>query len=269
MANAYGRRYAKRKPGYKRPISAKRVLMRRSTSSTTQRGQIAKLAYQISRLKRSTGLVTAGKKVSFSLGINTNVSQNWTGRNLFCPKSSTGLTVWTNQFDFSVGALSTNILKIHSMYMPYEISSGDEAAKVDHTIVVMAPKSKQVLEETMNWTTGNKTLTLGVDYVYQNGVYTINNERWKIYHMKRTSTVQDYINYTPQYRPGNKGTVYLKNLNWTLKTPSGDLNGWANVATKLWPYYCHLMLFCFNNNSPVDLQYPVLKATPVFKCTAY
>ena len=195
-----------------------------------------------------------------------NLAQNYINRLMVCPTGIPGNTAWTQVFSSSANASESRNLCIKSLHMKYELTAGDEESLINHTIIMATPKSRKVLKECFNETTGQLTLVIDQDYILMNGMAIINKARWNIKYYKRHHTVQQPPAGSDITYPikENMGSINLK-LNWSIKNTQGS---WQDVLTHELPYYMRMFLLCFNNNSGFDLEYPTFAHTTLYKCTA-
>lgn len=252
----YGRRY---RPHRRVTRSYPRKSTRTSTSkklfALTKR--VNKIAY-----KQHTRTLP----LMFKKNDDFNLASNYINRLMVCPTSITGHTAWTQVFGANANASESRNLCIKSLHMKYELTAGDEESLINHTIIMVVPKSRKVLREVFNETTGALTLVIDQDYILENGMAIINKARWTIKYYKRHMTVQQPPAGSDITYPlkGNMGSINLK-MNWNIKNTQGS---WQDVTTHELPYYMRLFLLCFNNNSGLDLEYPTFAHTTLYKCTA-
>lgn len=195
-----------------------------------------------------------------------NLAANYIDRLMICPTGVPGHTAWTQVFGANTNASESRCLTIKSLHMKYELTAGDEESLINHTVVMVTPKSRKVLRETLNEATGALTMVVDQDYILENGMAIINKLRWNIKYYKRHMTVQQPPAGSDITYPlkSNMGSINLK-CNYKIKNTQGV---WGDVTTHEMPYYSRLFLVCFNNNSSIDLEYPTFAHTTLYKCTA-
>ena len=253
--------YGRRSSTFKRaPRRSYRPRTRYSTSKrvSTLTKRVNKLAYK--QRQRSLPLI-------FKKNDDFNLAANYINRLMVCPTGIPGNTAWTQVFGASANASESRCLTIKSIHMKYELTAGDEESLINHTIVVVTPKSRKVLRETFNETTGALTMVSDQDYILENGMALVNKARWNVRYYKRHHTVQQPPAGSDITYPlkNNMGSINLKKLNWGIKNTQG---AWTDVTTHELPYYMRCFLVCFNNNSSIDLEYPTFAHTTLYKCTA-
>ena len=221
--------------------------------------RVAKIAYK--QRERTLSLM-------FSKEDDYNLASSYNIRQLFVPKNIVGSTGWFQVFGSNQNATESRVLKVNSVNIQYQLYANTEEALIDHTVMILTPKSKKVFDEVFNPVTGAITLTNNTDYVMLQGMALINKNRFKVHHYKRNMTVQqDGGSGTQEVGyplPMNICKVNLK-LGWKIKN---TLGAWTDVDTNSLPHWMRMFMVVFNNNSAIDLEYPAIKYTALFKTTA-
>lgn len=256
--------YGSRSRRKKKSASAIKVVAKRRPTAANQKSQIMSLARKVNRL--SVNQNARQFSLMFKKNDDFNLAANYIDRLMIAPTGVPGHTAWTQVFGASANASESRVLRIKSLHMKYELTAGDEESLINHTIVMLAPKSRKVLRETYNETTGILSLVDNQDYILENGIAIINKQRWKIKYYKRHMTVQQPPAGSDITYPikANMGKINLK-MNWPIKNTQG---AWTDVTTYELPYYMRMFLVCFSNNSAIDLEYPTFAHTTLYKCTA-
>ena len=253
----YGRRYSTVR-------RAPRRYTRKSPRSSTSK-KVYALTKRVNKIQHKQQSRTL--PLIFKKNDDFNLAQNYINRLMVCPTGIPGNTAWTQVFGANANASESRCLTIKSIHMKYEVTAGDEESLINHTIVVITPKSRKVLRETFNETTGALSLVSDQDYVMENGMCLVNKARWNVRYYRRHMTVQQPpagsdITYPMK---NNMGSINLSKLNWSIKNTQG---AWTDVTTHELPYYMRCFLCCFNDNSGFDLEYPTFAHTTLYKCTA-
>ena len=240
---------------------------RRTPARTTKnKGAIIRLQKRVNKIAYKQRERTL--PLMFSKQDDYNLASSYNIRQLFVPKNIVGSSGWFKVFGSNANAEESRVLKVNSVNIQYQLYPSSEESLVDHTVMILTPKSKKVFDEVFNPITGAITLTNDTDYVMIQGVALINKQRFKIHHYKRNMTVmQDGGSGTQDLAypiPMNMCKVNLK-LGWKVKNTLGP---WTDVDTNSLPHWMRLFMVVFNNNSALDLEYPALKYTALFKCTA-
>lgn len=250
---------------YRRAGNTRRILRGKPTINKNKSAiyTLTKKVNQIAYKQRERTL-----KLMFSKQDDFNLASSYNIRQLFVPKNIVGSTGWFQVFGTNTNASESRCLKVDSVNIQYQLYPSSEESLIDHTVMILTPKSKKVFDEVFNPVTGAIVLTNNVDYVMIQGVALINKDRFKVHHYKRNMTVQqDGGSGTQELGypiPSNICKVNL-NLGWKIKNTVGP---WTDVDTNTLPYYMRMFMVCFNNNSAIDLEYPALKYTVLFKTTA-
>lgn len=248
---------------YRYPRRGNRRYPRKPTRATTGK-KVYTLTKKVNKLAYRQQTRTL--PLMFKKNDDFNLSTHYVDRLMVTPTGVPGHTAWTQVFGASANASESRNLCIKSLHMKYELTAGDEESLINHTIVMITPKSRKVLRETFNETTGALSLTSDQDYILENGMAILNKARWHIRYYKRHMTVQQPPAGSDITYPikENMGSINLK-LNWSIKNTQGP---WTDVTTHELPYYMRMFLVCYNNNSSIDLEYPTFAHTTLYKCTA-
>lgn len=252
----YGKGHRK---GNSRASSAKNVASKAPTAST-QKEQILDIGKRLTKVERQEQQTI--ERAQFYQAFDKNMSTIYTKQNI-TPKFS-----WTEVFGANENLAESGTLVVDSMHMEYAVLPNTEEALCDITVTVVTPKSQKVYEET----TGMTLFIQNTDYVYYDGLVLWNLKRFKLHHYKRTQTVMQQNvttdtetgSYTPLIQKNNIGRCKM-NLNHKIKNTLGP---WGDVAQDELPYYMHTVLVVFNNNSALDVNYPNIKGTILWKTHA-
>jgi len=249
-----------------RPRRSVARVIRGKPKATKNKSAIYKLNRKVNQLQSLNNRRTLG--LMFKKNDDLNVTQQYVNRQLIVPTSITGSTAWSQIFGANANATESRSLTIKSMHLEYKLASGDEESLINHTVMLITPKTRKVYKETFNETTGLLTLIVDQDYVLVNGMALINKARFKIHYYKRHHTVQQGAssgNNLDWPIQANMGKIVIKNLNWRIRNTQGS---WQDVTTNELPIYMRCFLMVFNDNSGFDLEYPTFSFTSLFKCTA-
>lgn len=246
--------------------SARRIIRGKPRVAKNQAG-IRTLARKVAKIQKiqnaRTHHATFAKSGDFDVS-STLVS--YATQQLITPLSGAGTAAWTQVFDQDTSIQFSNTLNIRSMNMQYKFYPGDEESPIDCTLCLITPKTKKVLEDTFNESTGALTLTSNVDYYINNGMVLMNLRRWKLHHYKRTVTVQQDSAQGLEWPVStNPGSCKLK-LNWKIHNTNGN---WSSVSQNDFVYWMRLFLITFNNNSMGDLESPSFKHSTIFQCDGH
>ena len=246
--------------------SARRIIRGKPGTAKNQAG-IRTLARKVARIQKTVNARTLTG--TFAKSGDFDVSSalvSYANQQLITPLSGSGTAAWSQVFDLDTSVQFMSTLNIKSMNMQYKFYPGDEESPIDCTLCLITPKTRKVLEDTFNESTGALNLTSNVDYYINNGMVLINLRRWKLHHYKRTVTVlQDGTQGLEYPVATNPGSCKLK-LNWKIHNTNGN---WSQVSQNDFVYYMRLFIVTFNNNSFSDLEAPSFKHSTIFNCTAH
>ena len=246
--------------------SSKRVTRRpyRRPHRPSQSKKLYTLTKRVNKIQYKQRLRTL--PLLFKKNDDFNLSTHFVDKLMIAPTGVPGHTAWTQVFGANANASESRCLTIKSLHMKYELTAGDEESLINHTIVMITPRSRKVLRETFSEATGALSLTQDQDYILENGMAIINKLRWNIKYYRRHMTVQQPPAGSDITYPikNNMGSMNIK-CNYKIKNTQG---AWTDVTTHELPYYARLFLVCFNNNSSIDLEYPTFAHTTLYKCTA-
>ena len=249
---AYGRKYPSRKP-YRRPRTVRRRVAGKPSSSKNRGGLLA-LSRKVNKIQRTVSART--QHLTFVQTQNFDVSADYT------VKSMTPLSSWVQIFGNNINADESNKLICKSAVCKYQIYKSSEAQICNSTVVVLTPKSLKVYNET----SGMNTLVDGTDYTSPDGsLVLINLKRFKVHYMKRHLTQGRGGGEHDLTSLRDQGTIRLKNLNWPIKN---TISKWDDTSITQLPYYMHVKLFVFTNNSAGDFQYPSLQFNNIWQTCA-
>lgn len=245
-----------------------RSIIRGKPRATKNKAAIYSLTKKVNKISRTVNQrtlhATFGKSGDYNV---SNALVNYGYNQLILPQALPGESAWTQIFDLDTSVSFLSTLKIKSIHTEYKVYPANEEAPIDTTVVLIAPKSRKILESAYNMTTGALALTSNVDYYINNGMVLINLKRWKLHHYKRTMTVkQDGTQELEFPVRSNMGKVSLRNLNWQIKNTNGN---WNQVSPDVLPAYMRLFFVTFNNNSFSDLESPAFKHATIIKATAH
>lgn len=280
-------RYASRKPTrfggsykkrgkYFRKSSYGAVMRTKSTSGATQKAQIAGLAKRVNALAQVQARRT--DTVLYGLSDVKSLAQVVSGYTQIPLMNFYGSSTpkWEPIFGTSASP-SKSTLKLNSIKLNYWLHNNDENQLTHHTIAIMAPKSKQVLQDFLT-----NQLVNGTDF-YQGaypsndtlkGQVLINMQRWKVYHFRRVithgATTHDGVTEATTSVRTVQGKKTL-NLGWTLKNSDNVANTtWENLDVNDLPYYMRLFFFTFTDGTSIaDGDAPQLRLEGLVSGSTY
>jgi len=253
---------------YRRPARTARRIIRGKPRATKNKAAIYQLTRKVNRIQKKVNARTLHATFSKTGDFNvSNAVSNFGYQQIICPVAATGNPAWAQVFDLDTSVQFLSTLKIKSIHMEYKVYSANEESPIDTTVVLMAPKSRKVLEESLNFSTGQLTLQTNKDYINNAGCVLVNLQRWKLHYYKRHITVaQDGLGELEFPMTRNLGKIKKTNLNWTIKNRNGN---WNQVSPNDLPVHQRLFIVTFNNNSFADLESPGFKHSTIVKCTAH
>lgn len=248
-----------------RPRRTVRRVLRGKPKVSKNKSAIYTLSRKVNKIQRRVGART--HHMIFGKTHNVNVTTSYIKQQLILPQSQPGETAWTQIFNMDSSGFSNHELMIKSIHTEYKVDPADEESPIDITVTLIAPKSRKIYEDTYNATTGALSLVSGTDYYMEDGLCLVNKQRWKLYHYRRTTTVQQDGTQGLEFPvSSNNGRIKLTNLNWKIVNQNGN---WNQVNPDDLPYYMRLFFVVFNNNNPLDFESPVFKQATVMKCVTH
>ena len=258
-ATQFGGSY-KRRGQYFRKSSYGAIMRTKSTSGATQKAQIAGLSKRVNALAQ----VQARRTQTYLAAISKDQYLNDNDANLlgntdvysaiplinFTNSNPTG-TKWEPIFGTDDTTQKPNFL-LKKIALKWQIICDNDAKAVDGTLVIMAPKTKEVSNDF-----AANGLVDKIDYYQGEGTPNrmaghtmINLKRWRVFYMKRFTVwgqVQQGSNPVQSVKmvTGSK----TLDLGYHLKNSTNDTaRQWDDLTFDDLPYYMqHLNVFCFNS----------------------
>lgn len=248
------RRYGGARRGYRRSRRTVRRTVRGRPKATKNRSAIYQLSRKVNKVARTVN--QRNQTVTYTTQeTGSAISANFTEFDL------TPLNDWTSVFSPASSniAFDQRYAAIQRFRLRYHLTNASEINPIDCTVMLLAAKSKKVFEDTTQMT----TLSQGTDYVSLSGnLVMINQKRFKVFYQKthRIATGPQAGNnnlvITTATNPRDLNGYKTMRPNWPIRNTMGN---WDDVATTSLPYYMHLRLVVFNNNSSLDLQWPTIE----------
>jgi hypothetical protein len=252
--------YVNRRTYRKRPGLTKRIARSRPRAYNNKRNLLS-LTKKVNKIQRKVG--ARNMHGIFQKSGDVMMSSGYNKHQIILPTSQPGETQMNQVFQTDISIMARQTFNIKSVSILWKAYPNNEESAVDATICLIAPKSRKILSEVYNATTGGLNLVSGKDYVVNNGLVMVNLQRFKMHYYKKTVTVaQDGPQQEEFPVRSNNGYIKLRNLNWKIYNRTAN---WDDTPTNDLPYYMRIFLLCFNNNNVADLEYPKFKYNALIK----